>query len=220
MTTKQQQQVLCFPRAHFADCDRFTPWEAASVIIQSAEATMTWVTRENAESSQELVQPIPCTLVTNEESEYHVFRRIKEGRSDLRNRFSLIIGGHIDQGTTHDSFLALSMSTLTREIDEELRADTRGLEPRPVGLVVDSSSIESSRHIGVVYKVVIAGSVKPKATEEFSMHSRYSRKPSTIRQLSAIRKDFDPWSMIIFSDYIKSSRARDLGKQLSLLPLA
>ncbi len=48
------------------------------------------------------------------------------------------------------------------------------------------------------------------------MRSKYDGKPCTPDELLTIRKKFDPWSLIIFGDYINPSYSYDVGKQLSL----
>ena len=213
------QSVLCFPRTYIAECERFTPWSSACELLQSAEQSMTWLPRTEAEVSETLIQPIPCTLVVSETQSYHVFRRIKEGRPDLRSRISLVIGGHIDHDVHEDDFSSLAMGTLMREIDEELKVEWLSSDPKPVGLVIDQSSLESSRHAAIVYELVVGGRIKPKAVEEFSIHSKYDGKPCTPNELLSLRKAFDPWSMIIFGDYINPSYSQDVGKQLSFLSL-
>ena len=215
-----EQLVLCFPRSCIAGCGRFTPWQTmdAELMIQSAEANMRWLPRCQAEISDDLIQPIPCALVLGERQKYNVFRRINQGRPDLRRRISLVIGGHIDWIAGDKDFSSLLMMTLMREIVEELGiAPLPSSSAKPIGLVADFSSLESSRHLGIVYEVTIAGQIKPRATEEFSTRSQYVGKLCTSRELSALHKEFDPWSTIIFGDYINPSYSFDVGQQLSLL---
>ncbi len=104
-----------------------------------------------------------------------------------------------------------------REIIEEL-----GVEPpetaTPIGLVVDFSSTQTSRHIGIVHEVMIAGHATPRATEEFSVRSKYVRQLYSAQELFAIRSDFDPWSRIIFGDYVRPSDSLGFGQQLRLIP--
>ena len=214
--SNNEQSVLCLPRSFIAGCGRFTPWATARQMLLQAQANMTWLPRSEAERSEALVQPIPCALVVSEDRFYHVFRRINEGRADLKKRLSLVIGGHIDCGREDSGLYALTKDTLMREVGEELDFGAPPSSVEPVGLVIDPSSLESSRHVGVVYEVVIAGKIKPKAPEEFSMRSKYDGKPCTPQELLDLRKEFDPWSMIIFGEYINPSYAHDLGSQLSL----
>ena len=216
----EDQQVLCLPRSCADNLPRFTPWESAGWLFQAAKAGMRWLPRHEAETSEEFIQPIPCALVLGVDKGYYVFRRIGEGRSDLRARLSLIVGGHIDwEGGTAD-FSELIEATLTREIQEELDAVQAG-PARPVGLVVDHASIESSRHVGFVHEVVMTGSVRPMATEEFSATSAYAGRLCDVSELSERLSvkygDLDPWSSIIFGDYIAPAYALDIGRQGKLL---
>ena len=209
-----QQWVLCFPRNCIAPREPFTPWDAATDIMRSAEKNMQWVPRHDAEESEDLVQAIPCALVSDVSHDYHVFRRINEGRIDLRNRISLVVGGHIDWVAGSHSLSSLVKSTLLREINEELGIDPTSA--KPIGVVIDPSSIQGSRHIGIVHEVVVEGTIRPKATEEFSVRSRYNERLLTSSQLSKVGNELDPWSMILLGSYVNQSYAPYVGKQLSL----
>ena len=211
-----EQQVLCIPRQHICDQEWFTPWESAGWFFRAAESGMLWMPRREAEVSDEFVQPIPCTLVLGADTGYHVFRRIKDGRADLRARLSLVVGGHIDWEQDTAPFKHLIATTLAREIDEELAADWTP-PPKPIGLVVDHTSIDSSRHIGVLHEVLVTGSVQPLAREEFSARSAYAGKLCDIAELLAERDGFDPWSAIIFHEYIAPTHRFDVGWQRRMI---
>ena len=211
------QVVLCLPREHFAHFGRFTTWTKASDTMASAQKEMRWIRRVKAELSESLVQLIPCALVLGEDSSLHVFRRIKEGRRDLSGRITLVIGGHIDCGSIEDGLLSLAATTLTKELDEELTSIPTFENREPVGVVIDPSSLETSRHVGLVYEVAATGTVKPKAKEEFSMGSKYAGRRCSLAELPQLHKEFDPWSTIIFADYIEPSHAQFVGQQISLL---
>ena len=210
------QVVLCLPREHFAHFGRFTPWTQASHTVASAQMEMRWIPRVKAELSETLVQLIPCALVRGEDSSFHVFRRIKEGRRDMSGRITLVIGGHIDCSSMKGSLLSLAATTLANELDEELTSIPSIDNRVPVGVVIDPSSLESSRHVGLLYEVAATGTVRPKAKEEFSMDSKYAGSRYSLAELPQFNKEFDPWSAIIFSDYIKPTRSRLIGHQPSL----
>ena len=213
----KEQVVLCLPRMCIADSERFTPWHTAVEKIRAAAEDMTWLPRHEAEAADHLIQPIPCAVVLGEEHTYHVFRRIADGRPDLRKRISLVIGGHIDWSEGDRDILSLVRSTLMREISEELGIDVP-VTATPVGLVVDFSSTQASRHIGIVHEVVIAGRATPRATEEFSVRSRYVRRLYSAEELFTIRDHFDPWSRIVFGDYVRPSDSLGFGQQIRLIP--
>ena len=176
---------------------------------------MKWLPRSEAEASDDYVQPIPCALILGERDGYYVFRRIREGRDDLRSRLSLVIGGHIDWEAGSLQFLQLVSSTLTREIAEELRAE-RASVVRPLGIVVDHRTRESSRHIGLVHEVVANGPVQPMAAEEFSLRSQDAGRLCSASELSKLRRRLDPWSSIIFDDYVAPTHTPDIERQTRL----
>ena len=166
----------------------------------------------------ELIQPIPCALVLGDGLGYRIFPRIKQGRQDLQKKISLVVGGHIDLTAEHGDFASLITLTLERELMEELGSYPLSQE-RPIGVVIDFSSPEASRHVGIVHEVVISGHVKPRASEEFSIGSKDAGKLCNSVELSELHSKLDPWSTIIFADYINPSYGFDVGKQLTFLPL-
>lgn len=212
-----EQTVLCLPRICIANRERFTPWRAAVAMIREAAAEMKWLPRREAEAADDFVQPIPCTIVLGEGDGYHVFRRIPQGRPDLRGRVSLVVGGHIDWSDDDYDIFSLVRSTLLREIAEELGIE-QAETVKPVGLVVDFSSPQASRHIAIVHEVTIAGRATPRATEEFSVRSKYVRQLYSEQELFAMRDRFDPWSRIVFGDYVHPSGSLAFGQQLHLIP--
>lgn len=206
------EAVLSFPRDCIIGCRRFTPWEVAGSVMRSAEENMVWMPRHRAEESRDWIQPIPCAIVLAEQEKYHVFRRIKQGRADLRSRISLLVGGHIDREPGIEMLSSLISGTLKREIAEELGITHLDII-KPIGLVVDFSSIEASRHIGVVHEVWSEGPVRPIAIEEFSSETKFIERLYSPEELPVFRRYFDPWSVILFGDYINPSYSLDLGQQ-------
>jgi hypothetical protein len=67
-----------------------------------------------------------------------------------------------------------------------------------------------------VHEVVVEGQIKPRAIEEFSLRSKFAGQLYTPDELSKFRKEFDPWSTILFGDYINPSYSLDVGQQPSL----
>ena len=143
MTIVQTSEILVFPREVFGSVYSLLPWSSVQPYIDEIERSFSWLDRPQAERSEEVVQAIPCVLIKNSEDRYCVFRRVKEGRTDLSGKLSLIIGGHIDQADDQDSFLSAMERNLVREIDEEVGIRTEE-PPRPVGVIIDGSSTVTS----------------------------------------------------------------------------
>ena len=211
------QEILVFPRKILPTDDRFVPWAVAESVLGSVEESMAWLPREQAEQSADFLQPIPCAIILNHNQEYCILRRVKEGRADLSSKISLVVGGHIDRCPGNHGLSSLLSATLKREVAEELGVNDLSAI-KPVGLVMDHSSVVASRHVGFVYEIEVAGKVKPLAVEEFSNSSRYSGQWYTAAGLSRFLKEneFDPWSRIIFANHIAPSYSMDIGSQPEL----
>ena len=211
------QEILVFPRKVLPTDDCFVPWAVAKPMLGPVEESMTWLPRPEAEKAADLLQPIPCAIIRNHDQEYCVLRRVNEGRADLRSRISLVVGGHIDRCPGNHRLSSLLSATLKREVAEELGVNDLPAI-KPVGLVMDHSSVVASRHVGFVYEIEVADKVKPLAVEEFSNNSPYSGQLYTAAGLSRFFKEneFDPWSRIIFANHIAPSYSMDIGIQPEL----
>jgi predicted NUDIX family phosphoesterase len=127
----------------------------------------------------------------------------------------LVVGGHVDRPSKETEITSLLVDTLSREIEEEI--GHQGLiAVDPIGLVIDPSSIFASRHVAIVYQVVIRGRVAPQAKEEFSTRSKFSGRFFTGSELSRFHEQFDPWSLILFEDYIAPLHPRQFALSFHL----
>ena len=197
----QDTKVVVFPRTIFGSAFTLLPWESVQSELHEIELSFSWVYRPIAERSDHLVQAIPCALVKDSEGRYCVFRRVKEGRADLSRKLSLVIGGHIDSADGQDHFLAVMRHNLLREIDEEIGIRLEE-PPRPIGVVIDGSSILASRHVAFLHEIT-AERVWPYAPEEFSVNSsKYTGRFVPATTLGEWRNQFDPWSRLVIEEYI------------------
>lgn len=198
---EDKKEILVFPRRCLQSSDRFVPWNAAAPVMLCATTNAMWLPRHEAEQSKEWVQPIPCAFIRDHGHRYCLLRRIRQTRADLRDRISLIVGGHVERSCGHDSFPSLLLLTLKREINEELGTNSFSTI-RPIGLAVDSLSIKASRHIAFIYEVVVESHLTVRAAEEFSLRSKLTGYFATPDELSQFHTKFDPWSLLLFEDYI------------------
>lgn len=211
------REVLVFPRSCIEGYDGFVGWTDARSIIRKVEKRAKWLRRDQAEKSREWVQAIPCAVIRGPENSYCILRRIRNTTANLRARFSLVVGGHVDRPPSrfHESLSSLLLTTLRRELHEEVGLQ-RTRRARPAGLVIDSSSVGSSRHIAFLYEVEVGTGVATRAPEEFSARSKFSGRLFSARELARFRKNFDAWSLILFQQRIEPSRGTDVGRQREL----
>ncbi len=205
MNANWKEEVLVIPRECVAECRRFTPWGDMGGVLQSAEKEIAWMPREQAEGSTDWVQPIPCAMIRGKDHTYNIFRRTRRARAELSSRISLVVGGHIDREDGNDGEATLSLlvrMTLRREITEELGVDLTE-EPETIGMVIDLTSAENSKHIALVHEAVITQRIRPR-TKEFSTQSRVVGKLYTRPELEQFRQELDPWSAILFENHISA----------------
>ena len=193
--------VLVIPRERIPERTALVVWESAEPDLWK-EAD--WMPRERAETSREWVQPIPCAVMLTLGRKHHIFRRVRQGRKDLRSRISLVIGGHVerDDSLGEDNLANTVERALMREIQEELGIVPEEA-PRPLGLLVDASSIAASRHIALVHEVITQQRVQPQPRGEFCTRSRLGSRTYSAEELAQFRLRLDPWSAILFDQHYR-----------------
>ena len=212
------QEILVMPREHFRGLDGFVPWARASRLLDSADKWICWMLRPDAERSEQWVQPIPCAIFRDSSRRYCVFRQARQLRSDLSRRVSFVVGGHIDRSCANKSVSSVFEDTVKREISEEIGVEL-DCPLKPIGIVIDSSSMMASRHIGFVYEAIVDKEIKSLVADEFSVGSKYNGHFFSIESLSMLRSKFDPWSFILFSQYLNGGFSMDIGRQPMLFTL-
>ena len=214
-------QILVVPRESLPKDARFLASDEPGYTAWFSTAAPRWLRRPEAEVSETWVQPIPCAVIKSDSDSkgYCVLRRVRQARRDLNSRLTLIVGGHVDrhgdQSSSRTDMESLLIVTLRKELKEELGVTEIGT-PRPLGLVVDTSSLLASRHIAVVYEIELAARFVTLAREEFSVRSKYTGQFFNAKQLDLLRSSFDPWSRILFEDYISAVASLNVMRQPAL----
>ena len=211
----QANRILVFPRAVFGDVFSLLPWDSIQEQIEKIENTFSWLDRPDAERSNDWVQAIPCVFIRDYEGKYCVLRRVQNYRADLNKKLSLVVGGHIDETSDHGSFQTSMSLNLMRELDEEIGMIPEE-SPRPVGVIIDYSSIEASRHVAFLHEMT-SQHVFPIASEEFAMRSKYKGAFVDTSKLTEMRNKFDPWSKLLIEEYICRGDVLPQPRQRSFL---
>lgn len=210
-------QVLVFPRSIFGEAFSMLGWDCIQDQLGEIEKSFSWLDRPDAERSTDVVQAIPCTFIRDRTGRYCVLRRISNTREDLDEKLSLIVGGHIDEPHSDASFQATMSFNLMRELDEEIGVVPAGGPPRPVGVIIDNSSIQASRHVAFMHETQ-ADQVSPKAWEEFEAgNPNYSGRFMPASGLAERRNEFDPWSRLLIEEYICPGDVEPQPRQYSFL---
>ena len=156
--------------------------------------------RRWAEQTERVRQVIPCVIVRNCTSLLCV-KRAKKGREDLRLRYTLLFGGHVDAEDSTGNPEHILHRCAERELREEL--GLRGaVSADPIGVVVDLETPSSRRHFGVVFECRITERVvnvrRDCDNSEFA-RSRYDNEYPLMDSNELVDKKFDPWSRLLLA---------------------
>ena len=189
-------QVLTYPRRLLdlgSERGRLV-WSRAGPDDSRVEGSMRWMERPEAESSLDMVQPIPCAVIVDSEGRLCVFERPVQARRV--GRLSLIVGGHVEAEDARDTLQATLSACLDRELAEEIDIPAEP-SPRLLGVAFDRRSIADSRHVGYIY-VKEADRVTVKPTREFDLGPNALTGRFAVQGwLEKNARHFDAWSYII-----------------------
>lgn len=171
--------------------------EIVACTLRKIREHASWVARECAENDTTLRQLVACAVVTRGHRVLCVRRSKKTNRPALRLRYSLMIGGHVDEND------ADAPDMLDHCVRRELREEF-GLEPlakpRLLGLVVDAEHSVGVQHVGVVYAVMIdenTDAAQQGGDDEFVYGSRRRIvDPVAWSDVLALANRLDPWSLL------------------------
>ena len=209
-------EIMVLPRECFRGLDGFVSWSNAGKLVDSVSSYAKWMPRPEAERCDRWVQPIPSAIFRDSGGRYCVFRQPRQPRKDLSRRVSLIVGGHIDRDCDNEIAGEVFEETIKREVLEEVGINL-DCPLIPVGIVVDATSIVASKHVGFVYETVVDRKIKPLNSEEFAVRSKYNGQFISVEALSELSSMLDPWSTILYYQYLKGGFPIDMGRQSKFL---
>ena len=188
-------------------------WCRAGPASRRIEKAWRWTQRPAAETSLDLVQPIPCAVIVDGVGRCCVLER-PEAESEI-GKLSLNVGGHVDEEDGRATLEATLMACLVRELAEEVNLPPEP-KPRPAGVALDMRSIAGSRHGGYIY-LKDAERISPKtvrkAPSEFDLSgAALTGEFATGEWLDRNIRQFDPWSYTVIR-----LREQILGRQESQL---
>ena len=192
-------RVLTYPRKLLgtAGSSGHMAWYPTGPDARRVERLWSWTERPAAETSVDLVQPIPCAVIVDGAGRCCILQHA--AKDSGLGGLSLMVGGHVDEEDARDSLEATLMACLVRELAEEV--DLLGEPaPLPLGVAVDARSTALSRHVGYIY-VKDAERIAPKTfgrdQGEFDLSGpSLSGEFATGAWLDKNVERFDPWSAI------------------------
>jgi predicted NUDIX family phosphoesterase len=128
----------------------------------------------------------------------YCYRRGKsQGEARLHSKWSLGVGGHVDEEDADGRATAEAYEiALRRELDEEVSVRSEG-RLRRVGLINDDSTPVSQVHLGVVHLFVL-DDPRVEAREEGLADGAFR----DLDEIGGLREEFETWSQICLDGFL------------------
>ncbi|GBU28469.1 hypothetical protein R84B8_02028 [Treponema sp. R8-4-B8] len=155
-----------------------------------------FIPRSNAENDFNFKQVIPYIYISHDKNIFLTNRKSTQFESRLHNKYSLAVGGHINEFDI-EGIENIIQNGMLRELNEEVIVDNYDiLEISAKCLISDDTNEVGRVHIGVVYQVSLKS---PKcAVNEIDM---MDGKWIQISDIPSYYEKLETWSQIIY-DFI------------------
>lgn len=157
-------------------------------VIELIKTKGHFIPRNLAEQDESLRQIIPYMIAIKGDGLVLLMRRTKrQGEKRLHDKYSLGIGGHINDSDSNDPVEAF-FNGKHREFEEEVDADV--LDERYLGIINDTSTEVGRVHLGIAYLLKLDFR---KIREEDQMESWWVRA----EDLSNYENALEGWSRVV-----------------------
>jgi predicted NUDIX family phosphoesterase len=191
------EKVLVVPAAAITDFlqTSFDP-AAARAVISTANRIPKFLPRSQVEQDESFKQIIPYICIRHADSFVLLQRTKKQSEARLHNKYSLGIGGHINEQEVAGGAEDLVHAGLLRELREEISL-AEGWALNLLGTIYDASTPVGRVHFGIVYELQAVERVFT-LNEPDLMSAIWT--PAS--DLLAYRDRMETWSQILFDNYI------------------
>ena len=200
---KDEERVLVVPTSLFRAIGSFQGFSAAAVAEANAlfaSDQLRFIRRGDAERDPQFKQLIPYALFTwtDETGEVWVFAYLRgkgQGEKRLVSKWSVGVGGHINDSDASTSDGDLFEAGTRREIDEEVVLDANVVAYRKVGLVNDDETEVGRVHLGVVCRVEL-DAPKLRSNEPDLLEARFRPVSELLREVKEDPSRFESWTTL------------------------
>lgn len=194
-----EENVLVVPAAEITEHlhTRFGPY-AAQPIIAAANRLRKFLPRSQVEQDESYKQIIPYVCIRNDGAFILLQRTRKQSEARLHNKFSLGIGGHINEQEVAGGAEDLVYAGLLRELREEISV-ADGWQLTLLGTIYDSTTPVGRVHFGIVYELQTP-------SREFTLNEPELMSGSWVpkAELAAYQDRMETWSQLLMEGHIKT----------------
>lgn len=199
MKASQQINILAIKRESIPEqylSKKFYPLDKKKMESLAEIADFKW--RADMEEDISYKQPIPYIGIFSDKK-ILTFKRSKTGgEGRLYDKYSLAIGGHIDQVPEIESKTETLYESIEREVEEEIGLDIDPHDVTPLGTINDVGGV-NEYHIGIAMKYEVKNLDLTRGEQDMLLE----RKLMSKQEILEIYDKLESWSQIFFDDYLK-----------------
>jgi predicted NUDIX family phosphoesterase len=170
---------------------------AAQAVIRTANAGRKFLPRSKVETDETHKQIIPYVCIRHANSFVLLQRTKKQSEARLHNKFSLGIGGHINEQEVAAGASDLVQAGLMRELREEITVEN-GWKLTLLGTIYDSTTPVGRVHFGIVYELEAPG-------KSFTLNEPELMSGQWVERnaLPGFKDRMETWSQLLMEGYIE-----------------
>ena len=169
--------------------------------LNTVQKESCFIPRSNAENDYNFKQVIPYIYISHDKCIYLTNRKSTQSESRLHNKYSLAVGGHINEFDI-GGIDNIVQNGMLRELNEEVIVDSSDiLEISAKCLISDDTNEVGRVHIGIVYHVSLK-SAKCTVNEIDMMDGKWIQ----LTDIPAYYEELETWSQIIYDFILRNEQ--------------
>lgn len=186
-----RESVLVLPRQTVDELCPSTFSRDGQGLAAAALANCRFLERTVAEHDFGWKQVIPYVLIRHGDRHLLMRRTRRQTESRLHDKYSLGVGGHINQADLTRGADNVVLAGMRRELNEEIQVDGEQSCPM-VGVINDDSTEVARVHVGLVFLLTTA-------TDRYTIveQDKYTAAWRTVSELGQFYDQMETWAQIV-----------------------
>jgi predicted NUDIX family phosphoesterase len=201
MNVELQESVLVVPRTVIDPLCHSVFTRDVAAVEKAVLANCRFLERNVAETDYKFKQVIPYVVVRHQDRCLLIWRTNQQTEARLHNRYSLGVGGHINNTDIPTTDSNLILTGMRREFTEEIAVEGEQ-SCELIGIINDDSTDVSRVHMGFVF-------VLQTATARYTIMEpgKYTAAWKTSAELAGHYGQMESWAQIVYDHIVKPQKS-------------